>query len=206
MSRSIKSELYLLVKTILLGGIYTDIEGNDHEFTGILDDNGKKEIKRFEPWNSELTNFIQKDNFPIPAVFFEFPTVDPEVDRRQLTTSETNYRPNYSDRATFALHLITTRGLTPGNVEKDYLKLLDLAAKVANSLYFRSVPGIQNIFKTNETEDNDNQVLKDWIISFEAVILECGETDLEDRNDSEINPLAPVQQEINVSIQQIPIE
>jgi hypothetical protein len=203
--RSIKSHLYLFVKTLLLGGTYTDIEENDHDFEGLLGSDGKPEIKHFEPYNSELTNFINKENYPVPAVFFEYPTTDPEVESTQLTTSETNYRPNFKDRATFALHLITTRGVTSGNVEDDYLDLLDLASRVVNKLRFRSIAGIDNIMKTNETEDNDNEVLKDWIISFEAVVLECGETDLVDANDPEVNPLAPVEQEIEVTILQPPI-
>lgn len=203
---STKSYLYTFVKTILLGGSYTGIDGSAIEFDGIRDSDNKPKIKHFEPWNSELTNFINKDNFPVPAVFFEFPTVDPEVESTQIRTNETNYRPNKKDVATFALHLINTRGLTPGNVEKDYLALLDLASEIVDALVDRSAAGIDNIRKTNETEDNDNEVLKDWIISFESVILECGTTDLIDANDPENNVNAPVDHEVIVNINPIPIE
>ncbi len=192
---SIKSELYKLIEVVVLGGTFTDMLDVEHTFLPI------DGVKYFEPYNSDLTNYQEKENFPVPAVLFEF--TEGVVEDVQQRISETYDRAVYSSIMDFSLHVITGR-YSAGSTKNDYLSMLDIATEISKKIFGRTFPGIQNITLKSEVQDNDNRVLADWILSFSCVLTECGESSLVDANDTTINPNAPVKNDVFVDIHDTP--
>jgi len=187
MARSIKSELYLLVKNMLLGGAYTDLLESEHTFEPL------EFIKHFSFWNSELLEPEQKDNYPVFAVFFDF--FNSDINTQYQKTSETNDLATTKDLIEFTLHLISPKH-SAENRETDYLDMLDNAELIYKRLHQKSAAGIKDIRKVRESMDINNSVLMDWQIVFAVNLTNCGETSLVDASDTEVNPSAPVQIEI----------
>ena len=189
--RSIKSELYLFVKTMVLGGNYTD---------------GLEEIKTFEAlapikhlgfWNSELTEPEQKDTYPVFALFFEFSNSQNYLQYQK--TGETDNVATTKDLAEFTLHLVSPK-LRSEQRDEDYLEMLDTADLIFNRIQDKTAAGIQNIKRIRESQDINNEVLMDWQMVFTVNLTNCGNSDLVNAQDPEVNPSAPVEQDIQMEL------
>lgn len=188
--RSIKSELYLFIKTLIMGGDYND-NGDVTNYTGV------DGINYFMFWNNELIQPERKDNYPVPAVFLEFTNAD--VTRSYVHTSETNVLAVTEDKVVFVLHVISPKVNTELR-EEDYLAQIDLIDNIYKAVQDKKLKLSKKIKKMSELQDNDSSVLMDWQMTFEVILINCGDTELVNANDPIINVNAPVEKEVNVSI------
>lgn len=188
--RSIKSELYLFIKTLIMGGDYND-NGDVTNYTGV------DGINHFMFWNNELIQPERKDNYPVPAVFLEFTNAD--VTRSYVHTSETNELAVTEDKVVFVLHVISPK-VNSELREEDYLAQIDLIDEIYKSIQDKKLKLSKKIKKISELQDNDSSVLMDWQMTFEVILINCGDTELVNANDPIINVNAPVEKEVNVSI------
>lgn len=188
--RSIKSELYLFIKTLIMGGDYND-NGDVTNYTGV------DGINYFMFWNNELIQPERKDNYPVPAVFLEFTNAD--VTRSYVHTSETNELAVTEDKVVFVLHVISPKVNTELR-EEDYLTQIDLIDNIYKAVQDKKLKLSKKIKKMSELQDNDSSVLMDWQMTFEVILINCGDTELVNANDPIINVNAPVEKEVNVSI------
>lgn len=188
--RSIKSELYLFVKTLIMGGDYND-NGDVTNYPGV------EGVKHFMFWNNELIQPERKDNYPVPAVFLEFTNAD--VTRSYVHTSETNELAVTEDKVVFVLHVISPK-VNSELREDDYLAQIDLIDNIYKSVQDKKLKLSKKIKKISELQDNDSSVLMDWQMTFEVILINCGDTELINANDPIINVNAPVEKEVNVSI------
>jgi len=186
--RSIKSELYLFIKTIIQGGTYTDeIRDVDYIFAGIPG------IKFFGVWNSESASAETKDNYPTPAVFFEWSKVDKSMSQtRQRITDD--YATSKDD-VNFTLYVISGKYRSE-NREADYLDNIDLMALIFSQIQDKGFSGCKDLEKESESIDHNSNVLLFSSITFSATVTNVGQTSLVDANDILINPSAPFQFEI----------
>ena len=185
--RSIKTELYLFVKAMLLGGTYTDGFDEAKTFVAIA------ALKHMGFWNSELINPELKDNYPVFAVFFEFSNSDNYLINQK--TNETSSYATTKDLVQFALHLISPKNRSEDR-DEDYLEMIDLADLIYRRMQDRSAAGIQDIRRVREFMDINNTVLMDWQIVFNVNLTNCGDTDQVDANDPLVNPNEPVEVEL----------
>lgn len=186
--RSIKSQLFEFVKTAIMGGVFTDNLDKVYTFDPILD------IQLFEFWNDNLNNFTLNDNYIVPAVFFEFASINNEK-----KFFKDVYTPDYQtskDVVMFNLHLITGKYSSEMR-DNDYLDSIDLADKLFSRLENKSFSNCKNILKVSEVADRDSSVLMDWVIQFNCLVSNAGEGDVLNANDLIINPNAPVEMKIN---------
>jgi len=187
--RSVKSEIYLFVRALILGGEYSD-NGTITEYAGVED------IKTFMFWNSELNTSEKKDNYVVPAVFFEYSQND--VERFYQNTNVSNTRAGAIEKSNITLHLITPK--IDADREEDYLRQLDLAQAIFNAVQDKNTSFIQKLSKSYEIYDNDSSVLMDYQITFEVIYMNCGDTDLVDANDTQVNVNAPVELDVTVNV------
>jgi len=163
--RSIKSELYLLIETIIKGGTYTDVNGTSHIYTGI------SAIKLFDFWNSDISNSELSDSFPVPALFLDFTNNNYQMLLQR--TSDLSLYQTQKENCEFTLHLISPKNYSETR-KNAYLDQIDLAAQIKQQLRNITVAGIKNINFISEQQDNNSQVLMDWNISFSCVLTEAG--------------------------------
>jgi len=188
---SIKGQLYKFIKNIIIGGAFTDNLDN------IFTESGIPAIKEFEFWNSQLTDYENKDNIFLPALFFEFNEISTQ--KSNLSSSMTDSYFSSKDTVNFTLHLITDKP-SAENRENDYLDMLDLAEVIFSKIQGKGFSNCIEIVKSGEVYDSNSGVLQDWQISFDAIITNTGLNVSENANDIGINPYAPVEQLITVVI------
>ena len=176
--RSIRSELYLFIKTAIMGGTYNnDVEEKDYIFEKV------PKINTFEFFNSQILNQETIDAYQLNAVFFEY--ASPELFTTQNKTSETNVRANTKDTIQIRLHLITGK-VTAEMGDKDYLDALDLGEKIFQAIENKKFLGIQPIHKITEDFDTNSSTIMDYTLVFETTVTNCGEGDTIDvREDPE---------------------
>ncbi len=189
--RSIKSELYLFVKTMVLGGDYTDGFEAESTFEALAP------IKYMNFWNSELTGPEAKDNYPVFALFFELSNSQNYLQYQK--TGETDNVATTKDLTEFTLHLVSPK-LRSEQRDEDYLEMLDTADLIFNRIQDKTAAGIQNIKRIRESQDINNKVLMDWQMVFTVNLTNCGSTDLVDAQDPEVNPNEPVEIELTMNL------
>lgn len=184
--RSPKSELYLLVKAILMGGTYIDYNSVSRTYTGLTS------LKQFGFWNNTLDS--ESDNIALPACFFELaPTTKFRTDFR---ISETHSLQTTKDNVEFILHVVNNKMYSEIK-ENSYLDCIDLAQLIIDKLTNVTVMSIRNINHISDEFDRDSKFILDYPVRFSAQLVNVGQTVFVDANDPLVNEDAPV--EFNLS-------
>lgn len=189
--RSIKSELYLFIKTIILGGSYqNDSSSEIQTFNGfVYNDNGTKiNVNNFAFYNSLL------NEHPFLSVLFKYDEILPEI--HQLKVSETNLTATIKEKVRFSLFIPYPK-TTAEMIEEDYLDHLDICENIHFLVSDQRFLGISTIKKVGETHDERSEVIMGKEMIYETLVTTYGSGNLVDANDSEVNPEAPVK--INVT-------
>lgn len=191
--RSIKSELYLFLKTIILGGEYTDSQPVTYDFAGIsYNDNGKNiTCKNFMFYNS------LKNEYPFLSVLFRFENIEPNL--HYLMTGPTSQVGTIKEKVRFSLFVPYPK-ITADTLDEDYLDHLDICEKIHYAVSHQRFLGVQTIIKVGETSDDDSRVIMGKEMIYETVVEIAGSTENVDANDPNVNPEAPVNVEVSAVI------
>ena len=179
--RSIKSELYLFIKSVILGGDYTDNAGTEFEFTGVLF-NGNH-VNNYMFYNGLL------NEYPFISVLFRFENIDPNI--HYLKTGSTDSPASIQETVRFSLFVPYPKE-TSEMLENDYLDHLDLCELIHYEVSGKYFNGCSTIVKSGETSDDESKVIMGKEMMFDCVLQTVGMTSNVDANDDTINPEAPV--------------
>jgi len=194
-TRSIKSELYKFIKTIIEGGTYTDANDDNQTYTFA----GISAVKHYDFWNQDLDKIGETSAIPCPAVLYEYNVVDTEF--AQLRTSEYNVKGNVVDVVQITLHVIVKKVSAANISENNYLDCIDLVETIRQNIEGRHFLGITDgLRKVSEVVDVNSQTLMDGQITFTCKVTNCAITDSED---SGLTP--PVAIDLSIDSEQAPI-
>lgn len=198
MKRSVKSELYIFLKTIIQGGVYIDEYTQDGEEkereqtfkrVSFIDSAGvEQSCKHFMFYNTD-----QNDQY-FPAVLFDFQDINPDIYNLQI--GETKDSPTEKELVRFSLHVPYPKLSSETMTENDYLDHIDWCETIRQAVSGRNFLGITRIKKVGESHDRDSQVIMGKELIFETRVTNYGYTDNVNVNDDTINENAPVVPEV----------
>lgn len=191
--RSIKSELYLFLKSVILGGSYTDSNDTTQTFKGVSFNDGNKTVRvnHFMFYNSN------RDEQPFLSVLFRIDQI--ETDKHYLKTSTSELLGNVREKLRFSL-IVPYIKMSADMRENDYLDHLDICELIHLAVSGQRFYGITTIKKVSESSDDNSGVIMEKEMTFETDLEIGGMTENVDANDTDVNPEAPVKAGVSVTI------